>query len=236
MTPGSPPDAPLFRPVAERAVLVEFAAVQDSAAHRAVLRLDHALAARPCAGFCEAVPAMVSLLVVFDPLVTDHRQVEAHLRGLLSASAGPRLRHALREVQVCYDADCAPDLAAVADRTGLSRDAVIAAHLAGRYEVAMYGFAPGYAYLSGVPGPLWLDRKQSPLRDVPAGSVIIAAAQCLITTLTMPTGWWIIGRSPTRVLTGDAGRPFLFDVGDRVRFRRISRATLEPVAPGGPER
>jgi inhibitor of KinA len=62
------------------------------------------------------------------------------------------------------------------------------------------------------------------VRGVAAGSVIIAGPQCLVTTLTMPTGWWIIGRSPTRILTSDPARPFLFDVGDKVRFRRISRA------------
>jgi inhibitor of KinA len=68
------------------------------------------------------------------------------------------------------------------------------------------------------------------VRGVPDGSVIIAGAQCLITTLTMPTGWWIIGRSPTRVLTGDTARPFLFDVGDHVRFRRISQSDYEAEA------
>ncbi len=91
-------------------------------------------------------------------------------------------------------------------------------HAAARYTVATYGFAPGYAYLGGLPPALRLDRKTTPLRDVPAGSVIIAGSQCLITTLTMPTGWWIIGHSPLRVLTGDPARPFLFQVGDRVRF------------------
>ena len=64
-----------------------------------------------------------------------------------------------------------------------------------------------------------------------AGSVLIAAGQCLVSTLVMPTGWWIIGQSPTRVLTGDAVRPFLFDVGDRVQFRRISRAEFDRGAP-----
>ena len=91
----------------------------------------------------------------------------------------------------------------------------------------MYGFAPGYAYLAGVPDRLRLPRKPAAVRGVEAGSVIVAGPQCLITTLKMPTGWWIIGRSPTRVLTGDAERPFLFDVGDRVRFRRIGRAEFE---------
>jgi len=65
---------------------------------------------------------------------------------------------------------------------------------------------------------------------VPGGSVLIAGPQCLVSTLTMPTGWWVIGRSPTRILTGDEDRPFLFDVGDRVSFRRIDRATYEAEA------
>lgn len=207
-----------FRPIADHGLLVE---VADSPAVR---RLDRALAAEPFAGFLEAVPAFVTLAVVFDPLVTDHGAVEAHLRRLLALPGGDTGPGAERVVEVCYEG--APDLAEVAGRCGLSEAAVIAAHLAGAYEVVMYGFAPGYAYLSGVPVALHLDRKPAAVRGVAAGSVIIAGAQCLVTTLTMPTGWWVIGRSPNRVLTGDAVRPFLFDVGDRVQFRRITRDAL----------
>lgn len=219
------PQTPVFRPIAERAVLVEFGTALDQAAHEAVLRLDQALAADPCAGFRESVPAFVNLLVEFDPLTTDHPSVTAHLRSLLSVQTRPRAMRSVREVLVCYD--LAPDLDAVARQTGLSPDAVINAHLSGDYAVFMYGFAPGYAYLGGVPDAIRLDRKPAPVRSIPAGSVMIAGAQCLVTTLLMPTGWWIIGRSPTRILTGDSARPFLFDVGDTVRFRRISRAEYE---------
>lgn len=209
----------LYRPVADHALLVDFAATISDQAHAQVLALDQALAARPCPGLREVIPAFVNLLVDFDPLVTDHAEVETHLRGLAGASLSPRAP-TLREVPVCYEE--APDLAEVARLTGLSAEAVIASHLAGDYRVFLYGFAPGYAYMGGVPEALRLDRKASPVRGVPPGRVMIAGAQCLITTLTMPTGWWIIGRSPSRVLTGDPARPFLFDVGDQVRFRRIS--------------
>jgi inhibitor of KinA len=41
---------------------------------------------------------------------------------------------------------------------------------------------------------------------------------CLITTLTMPTGWWRIGRTDARVLTDDPAHPFAFAVGDRLHF------------------
>lgn len=218
---------PLFRAVAEQAVLVEFGDAITAQAHRAVLHLDAMLADHPCLGFREATPAFVNLLVRFDPILTDHAAIETDLRRLIARPALQTRAQTQREVQVCYDAELAPDLAEVARRSGLSPEAVIAAHLAGDYTVFLYGFAPGYAYLGGVRAELQLPRKDTALRDVPAGSVIIAGAQCIVTTLMMPTGWWIIGRSPTAILQDDPARPFLFDVGDAVQFRRISRAEFE---------
>lgn len=217
---------PVFHPVADHAVLVEFADQIDPAAHAAVLRLDQALAAQPFAGFAEAIPAFVTLLVDFDPAATDHARVIHHLRGLLEVPVSARPAPVLHEVPVCYEQDFAPDLPDVARACGLTPEAVIAAHLAGRYEVAMYGFAPGYAYLSGVPEAIRLDRKPSPKRGVAAGSVIIAGPQCLVTTLTMPTGWWIIGHSPLKILTGETDHPFRFEVGDHIAFRRIRAEAL----------
>ena len=210
---------PIFRAVAEHGLLVEFGTRIDDATHAAVLALDRALAANPFAGFAEAVPAYVNLLVRFDPMVTDHRAVEAALRALITATPTEGVQGTRRVVDVVYDG---PDLDEVAQRCGLSPEAVIAAHLGGDYQVALYGFAPGYAYLSGVPKAIALPRKEAAVRGVASGSVIIAAGQCIVTTLTMPTGWWIIGHSPTVILDPQGARPFLFDVGDRVAFRRVA--------------
>jgi len=224
---------PQFKAIADHALLVSFAEEISEQAHAHVIALDAALAADMPEGVIETVPALVNLLVSFDPMATDHDavtdQVSARLRGITAQS----VTGAERLVQVCYEQPFAPDLDAVASATGLSVEAVINAHLAGDFQVLMYGFAPGYAYLTGVPEPIQVPRKAKPLRDVPAGSVIIAGAQCLITTLTMPTGWSIIGRSPTSILTGDTDHPFLFDVGDRVTFERIDLATYERMSKGG---
>ena len=207
--------APRFLPVADRAVMVEFAAELDPAAHAAVLALDGALAKTPFAGFTEAIPAFVTLLVAFDPLQTDHAAVGAHLESLLSARSEPVLAPKTHTLSITYDG---PDIAEVSARSGLSMEDIAALHQSAIYRVAMYGFAPGYAYLAGLPDALALDRKPKPVRGVPAGSVIIAGGQCLVTTLTMPTGWWVIGHSPARILTDDPAHPFLFAVGDRIRF------------------
>lgn len=218
---------PHFTAIADHALLVTFAEEINEAAHACVIALDKAIAADMPYGVVETVPALVNLLVSFDPVATDHMAVEARVRTFLSGLETRESTGVKRRVQVCYEVPFAPDLDAVASATGLSTDAVINAHLAGDFRVLMYGFSPGYAYLSGVAELIQVPRKAAPVRDVPAGSVIIAGAQCLITTLTMPTGWSIIGRSPTPIFTGDPGHPFLFDVGDQVTFERIDSATFE---------
>jgi inhibitor of KinA len=223
---------PVFRPVAGHAVLAEFGDKVGAEVHRAVLQLYAALEAKGFDGYVESVPAYVNLLVVFDPLLTDHGGVGQALRSLLSEPAAAQAEPALHEIPVCYDADLSPDLAAVATAKGQPEEAVIKAHLAGAYSVYLYGFAPGYAYLSGVPDGLHLPRKPAAVRDVAAGSVLIAGGQCIVSTLRMPTGWWIIGRSPAKILKDDPAKPFLFDVGDRVRFRRITRAEFDARAGG----
>lgn len=214
---------PVFQPVAEHALLVEFGDKVDRGIHAQVVQLDKALLAVPFPGFIEAVPAYAAILVCFDPQACDHVTAEQKVRSLLDRSDPEGVQARKQEIAVCYDADFAPDLAEVADRLKCTPEQVIAAHLAGDYEVFMYGFAPGYAYLAGVPDAIHLPRKTVAVRGVEAGSVLIAGPQCLVTTLTMPTGWWVIGRSPTRILPEKSDESFLFDVGDSVRFRRIVR-------------
>ena len=218
---------PTFTAVADHGLLVEFATEISDAANSSVVALDRAIAESSIAGIVETVPAFVSVLIDFDPVATDHVEVESAVRSLLAHSPDTPRASRRHTVYVCYDDAFAPDLGGVASAAGLSVEAVISAHLAGDYRVVMYGFAPGYAYMAGVDDAIQVPRKPTPVRDVAAGSVIIAGPQCLITTIEMPTGWSIIGRSATRVLRPEAARPFLFDPGDRVTFERVGRAEFE---------
>ncbi|QLP97610.1 MAG: carboxyltransferase domain-containing protein [Rhodoblastus sp.] len=204
---------------------MEFGEVIAADVVAAVAALDRRLAAHPFPGFIEAIPAFASLMVCFDPLVADHDSVIAALDALL-AQPHDAADDACREVEieVCYDGDdLAPDLDALAAMQGLDAQAAVAAHLRGEYRVVMYGFAPGFAYMSGAPSEIAAPRKAQAIRNVPAGTVIVAAGMCIVTTIVMPTGWWRIGRSPTAILRPHDPRPFLFEAGDRVRFRRITR-------------
>jgi inhibitor of KinA len=217
---------PSVAPIADHAVLVAFDQEISDATLARIHALDAALSEHPPLGMTEIVPALTHLLVTFDPLVTDHAAITAAVLSNLDATTS-RAAGTNHEIDVCYDADFALDLATVAERTGLSESAVIDAHLSGTYTVGMYGFAPGYAYLYGTPTAIEIPRNPTPGPVIPAGSVIIAGQQCLIIPTAMSTGWFALGRCPIPMLTDDPERPFLFDVGDTVTFRRIDQAAFE---------
>jgi inhibitor of KinA len=222
---GTPTIIPEVIPVADHAVLFVFDDEINAATIARIHAVDAALSHHQPIGMTEIVPALTNMLVVFDPLVTDHSEIAAAVLANLSAPsrATAGVNHL---IDVCYDGDHAPDLRAVADLSGLDEATVVETHLSGTYAVGMYGFAPGYAYLYGTPAAIQLPRNPTPGPLIAAGSVLIAGQQCLITPNAMATGWFTIGCSPVPMLTGNSARPFLFDVGDAVTFRRIDAQEL----------
>ena len=91
----------------------------------------------------------------------------------------------------------------------------------------MYGFAPGWAYLGGLPPALTLPRRTSPRSQIPSGSLIIAGGQAIVATMAMPSGWHILGRTPERLFRPDRAEAFLIAVGDVLSFDPVDRAAFD---------
>ena len=139
-------------------------------------------------GIVDIIPAASTVLVKVD---ADAREHLAALSRLTPVDGGV-LDAGRADIDVVYDGE---DLADVAEETGLSRDDVIALHTATTYRVAFCGFAPGFAYLTGVDERLAVPRLPSPRSRVPAGSVAIAAGYTAVYPRESPGGWRLIGRS-----------------------------------------
>jgi KipI family sensor histidine kinase inhibitor len=122
----------------------------------------------------------------------------------------------LVEIDVRYDGD---DLAEVAGRLGLSVDDVVEIHSAAEYRVEFCGFAPGFAYLGGLPESLHLPRRATPRVRVPAGSIAIAAGYSAVYPSASPGGWHLIGSTRAVVWNLDRSPPSSLEPGDAVRFR-----------------
>ncbi|MDX3189108.1 allophanate hydrolase subunit 1 [Streptomyces sp. MN03-5084-2B] len=195
-------------PCGRRAVLVEPDDVLGFQA--AVSRLD-------LAGVEELVPAARTLLVRFDPAVTNAERLGAVLRQVspvdsVVADAGEVV------VPVVYDGE---DLAEVAGETGLSVGSLIARHTAGAYVSAFCGFAPGFAYLTGSDPVLHVSRRSSPRTRIPAGSVAIAGEYSAVYPSASPGGWRLLGRTDVPVWDVERDPPNLLPPGTRVRFTAV---------------
>ena len=218
---------PTLRPVADTGVLVDFANHIDDDIHQRVLNLDAAIQSHAPEGITEQIPAYSSLFVGYDALITDYETICQSITRLLDVSGDKQADTNHWQIPVCYDSAYAPDMPELCDRLNLSADDIIGHHTAARYKVYMYGFAPGYAYLGGVPGSIQIPRKPGPVMNIPVGSVMIAGPQSLIATVVMPSGWWVIGRTAHTPLQSDSDHPFLFNVGDTLEFVTVTAKELQ---------
>jgi KipI family sensor histidine kinase inhibitor len=121
----------------------------------------------------------------------------------------------LVELSVTYDG---PDLDAVAEHCGLDVDEVVRRHRETEFVVAFCGFAPGFAYLSGLPDALHVPRREEPRAKVPTGSVGLAGSFTGIYPRSSPGGWQLIARTEERLWDVDRDPPALLTPGTRVRF------------------
>ncbi len=112
----------------------------------------------------------------------------------------------------------------------MPQERIIGLHLGVRYRVYMYGFAPGFTFLGGLPNELTIPRRAVPRPPAPPGSLLIAGGQALIASCAMPTGWYGIGRTPVKMFDPRRGRIFLAGIGDELCFERVDPAVFEAMS------
>jgi KipI family sensor histidine kinase inhibitor len=197
-------------PYGDRALLVELPDLAAVAAVRGALERS------PLPGQRELVAAARTVLVVLDrtPAATD----TAVLRDLsLDPVAGPADAPEV-ELPVVFDG---PDLAEVAELTGRTATALVQTLTSTELTAAFVGFAPGFAYLTGLPPELHVPRRATPRTRVPAGAVGLAGPFAGAYPRASPGGWQLVGRTDAVLFDVDRRPPALLVPGVRVRFRQV---------------
>lgn len=189
-------------PYGPRALLVEFDDLDEVIASSSLWR------SAQIPGVVDVVPAARTVLVVHDGTLDP-----AVLKPV--AVPSPMVESEVVEIPVVYDGE---DLEEVAAETGLDVATIIMRHTSAAHRVAFCGFAPGFAYLIGLPSELQVARRSTPRERVAAGSVAIADNFSGIYPRPGPGGWRLIGR--TEVVLWDEMRtpPAMLTPGATVRF------------------
>lgn len=162
-------------------------------------------------------PTLVEVVPGARTLLLDGIEPETAARDLptwdlpdTTASEGP-----IVEIGCVYDG---PDLEEVARQWRVSVGDVVRIHTSIIHTVAFCGFAPGFAYLTGIGEGRSVTRRSSPRTAVPAGSVAVASVYTGIYPTRSPGGWRLLGRTETVVWDPGREPPALLEPGRRVRF------------------
>jgi KipI family sensor histidine kinase inhibitor len=201
-------------PAGEQAVLVEVASSDAVAELYALLR------AATAAGELRAeeiVPAARTVLI--DGV--DVARATAVLEALRSRRApepeGGRGDGGRRTVDVPTRYD-GPDLDDVARLWDMTRREAVRTHSGTDFVVAFCGFAPGFAYCTGLAPARAVSRLATPRPRVPAGSVGLAGEFTGVYPTSSPGGWRLIGRTDLVLWTPEADPPATLAPGTKVRF------------------
>ncbi|GAB5374037.1 MAG: 5-oxoprolinase subunit PxpB [Acuticoccus sp.] len=158
----------------------------------------------------------------FDPDATTQDELLAALprEGGEGAIAPP----SIWRLPVLMRGEAAEGIEDAAAALDISADTLREIFLGGRYQLGMFGFAPGFAYLSGI------DPRAG--RAAPAGAAAADALRAASSSprrawrpwrrSRLPTGWYVIGRTPVPLF--DLAREPMtpFRVGDTITFDAIA--------------
>ena len=195
-----------LRPVGVGGVLAVLGNAIRSETGAQVAALREAVEHAHICGLEETVPAYASLLVKYDPFLTDYDALCGTLRALerqISASAVTEGK--IVEIPVCYGGAYGEDLPFVARHAGMTEREVVALHSGQPYRIYMLGFLPGFPYLGGLDERLHTPRLSTPRTRIPAGS----------------------GRTPLTLFA--PGEPLPYAAGDRIRFVPIDEGEFERI-------
>lgn len=220
---------PRILPYGDAAILVEYGDSIDRDLNARVMALDALVGDLEIAGVLETMPSFRSLLIRFDPLVTDHEAVKQTVLPHAQKTKADAKTGVYWKLPVCYDAEFALDLDEVAERTGLAIGEIIRLHSEIELHVYMIGFLPGHPYLGDLPDVLNIPRRSNPRTRVPRGSVAIAIGMSVIYPVESPGGWSIIGRTPVPLFSFESKSPSLFGPGDRIEIVSVDKVEFKRI-------
>ena len=182
-------------------------------------------------GIVDMIPAFVSLLINYNPLVISYDELRERLDKILQMKTkSEKTVRRVFEIPVCYGGEYGPDLQNIADNAGLSAREVIDIHTSCDYLIYMLGFLPGFCYLGGLDERIHTPRLKTPRLKIPAGSVGIGGSQTGIYPMESPGGWQLMGMTPVRTYDPDREVPILLQAGDYIRFVEIDEAEYKRIS------
>jgi KipI family sensor histidine kinase inhibitor len=209
----------------DSSLLVEFGHEISPEINRKISSTVQLMKEQHIEGIVDVIPTYCSLLVNYDPLVIDYKDMKKRLEALVKVDVkSGEGKKTIVEIPVCYGGEYGPDIANIAEHAGLTEEEVIKIHSSKDYLIYMLGFLPGFTYLGGLDERIHTPRLASPRIKIRAGSVGIGGSQTGIYPLDSPGGWQLMGMTPVKTYDPNREVPILVEAGQYIRFIPVDEA------------
>jgi len=218
-------------PLGDHAITIIFGDTIDEDINQQALLFFNCLQQREITGVKDIIPAYTSVTVVYDIMMIQKQDNTVSAfefmrheieKALQNVEQNKTEMEKIVRIPVCYDVSLGIDLKEMAEQKNLSIEEIIQLHSSATYRVYMIGFMPGFPYMGKVNAKIATPRKNSPRKNVAAGSVGIADFQTGIYPFNSPGGWNIVGQTPMMMFNTHYIEPCLLKPGDKVNFVPIS--------------
>jgi KipI family sensor histidine kinase inhibitor len=233
-------DEPVYRPLGDMMLGVEFGDEANVALNFEVLELEKLAREARIPGVIETIPSLRELVLVLDRKQTTHAKVQDALEGLIGDVQEVSTLRSRKFVLPCwYDDPWSAELAArygvdnnldiIAEANGLTKEQVIEQHTDTEFWVVCVGFTPG-CYFS-IPldmskllrAPKW----KTPRDYTPARCLALAGFSTGAYPVASPGGYQLVGRlavniyepQPKNAIIPEDG--VLLRAGDRLQYRNV---------------
>jgi inhibitor of KinA len=227
-------------PLGDHAITIRFGDTIDEDINQQALSFSNCLKQQQITGVKDIIPTYTSVTVVYDIMTIYkydktisafdymHQQIEKALQHIneYRTETGKII-----QIPVCYDVSLGIDLKELAAQKNLSVEEIVQLHSSVTYRVYMIGFMPGFPYMGRVNDKIATPRKNSPRKNVVAGSVGIADFQTGIYPFDSPGGWNIIGQTPMMMFNTYHIETCVLKPGDKVNFVPISLREFKQLKP-----
>ena len=216
-----------FKNFGQSAILVEWPNEVSEEILENIIQYKTTLEAELSEDF-EFVIAYNSLTIIDNEKRSDLEELEMQLVNLYQKETDFKKRERiLWELPVCYDLEFGIDIEDVASSLHMTTSDLIKKHTSYEYTLYGIGFLPGFMYLGGLPKNMETKRRAVPRLAVAKGAVGLAGKQTGIYPQESPGGWNIIGNCPIPIFNVKSEAPCFVKVGDKIKFKEISRAEYD---------
>ena len=233
-------DEPVFRPLGDMMLGVEFGDEANVALNFRVLELERLAREARVPGVIETIPSLRELVLVLDRDSTTHAKAEAALSELIDQVEDVSTLRSRKFVLPCwYDDPWSAELAAryevdnnldiIAAANDLTKQEVIDQHTSTEFWVVCVGFTPG-CYFS-IPldmskllqAPKW----RTPRDYTPARCLALAGFSTGAYPVASPGGYQLVGRLAVNIYEAQPRNSIfpedgvLLRAGDRLQYRHV---------------